>query len=100
MQGLEALRMENIRMIELKGHIDEGNSVSFVRAELLPLGLGYTPFALIIFSINDQPQERGLRLDLDKRAFLDNLDNVDMRTFIERSAARIADFVQERYLSA
>jgi len=93
--------MESIRTIEFEGHIEGGHDIRFDRALLFPLDLGYVPFALIQFSINGKNQTNGLRLDLDKRTFLDLLDNVDnpdMRAFIERSAERIADFVQERFV--
>jgi hypothetical protein len=95
MRELDAPRMENERTIEIQGQIEGGNSVSFDRVKLF----AHSPFALVIYSINGEQQEHGLRLDLDKRVFLDNLDNPHTREIIEQSAERPADFVQERSLS-
>jgi len=50
--------------------------------------------------VNGNLQEFGLRLDLDKRVFLDSLDDPEMQDVLEKTAAGLSDFIQERFVSA
>jgi hypothetical protein len=91
--------MEGIRKIEFGGQIKGSKALTFDRAELLPLEYGYVPLVLIKFSIMGHEQPLGLRLDLDKRAFLDNLDSQEMQDVLEVAAEQIAEFVQENWIA-
>jgi len=92
--------MEGIRTIKLGGQSEGSDRLTFVSAELLPLKYGYVPLVLVRYSVNDNLQEFGLRLDLDERVFLDSLDDPEMQDVLEKSAAELSDFIQERFVSA
>jgi len=62
--------MDNIRSISLEGRIPKRKAITFLRAEIN--AKRRSPFALIHYLYNRSEQEYGLRLDLDKRVFLDH----------------------------
>jgi hypothetical protein len=66
--------METISF-SLRGVVPESEaSVNFTRIELLKEG---SPLAVVWYTVHDDPIERGVRIDLDKRVFLDDLGQTD-----------------------
>ena len=52
-----------------------------------------SPFILVCYEENGYQPEYGLRLDLDKKAFLDHLSNPEADALIKGAASRITDFI-------
>ncbi len=63
-----------VQKIPLKGRIQGGASLRFLSVEVPVEPDRIIPFALVRYSIEDAPQEKGLRLDLDKCTFADHLE--------------------------
>lgn len=78
-----------IRSVDLEGSVAGGASLQFLRAEM---PLEPSPFALIRYSINGQEQRYGLRLDLDKQVFLDDLGDSAKDAIIAGAAPRVMSF--------
>lgn len=77
-----------------------GKVLSFLRAET---SAKYrTPFVLVRYAINGIEQKEGLRLDLDKRAFLDHLEDPSLEASVanfavaEQIAELVGDFLNHR----
>lgn len=83
-----------VRAIDLKGHIPLPNdaAIEFLRAEL-PLARLHSPFALIRYALRGVEQEYGLRLDLDKRVFLDHFDDEELEQVAQNAVLRIVEVV-------
>jgi len=83
--------MAKIRTINLKGHVAGGASIEFLRAEVPETHR--LPFALIRYSLQGVEQEYGLRLDLDKRVFIDHFEDEEKEKTIESAAPKIVEFL-------
>lgn len=82
---------ENISSIHFNGKIKGGASIDFIRAEMTTK---YDlPLALIRYAIQGQEQENGLRLDLDKRVFLDHLEDEEKNKVLDKAAPEIVEVV-------
>jgi len=84
-----------IRTINLKGHIPLPNdsAIEFLRAEMT-LAQYHLPFALVRYALQGVEQEYGLRLDLDKRVFLDHFDDDEKLEQVAQNALpRIVEVV-------
>lgn len=94
-----------IRAIDLKGHIRNGASIEFLRAEL-PAGEYHGPFALIRYALQGVEQDLGLRLDMDKEIFLDHFDEDELEQAARKTIPKIVEVVgaalypQENLISA
>lgn len=66
--------------------------VRFLRAEIPSEP---SPFALVRYAIGDEEQRTGLRLDMDKRVFLDQPEGGESGESLQRAASEIADAVRE-----
>jgi len=65
--------------------------IRFLRVEM---AAGHVaPFALVRYALDGAEQELGLRLDLDKRAFLDHFDQQDIESACTVTAPRIVDYL-------
>ncbi len=83
--------MPEILTIDLKKQIPVQGQVEFLRAET---SAKYrTPFVLVRYALHGAEQKEGLRLDLDKRAFLDHFEDSSLEATVAREAAAIAEFV-------
>ena len=86
--------------IDLKDRVEGGESIEFLRAETS--ATMNTPFVIVWYALDGREQDLGLRLDLDKRVFLDQgvFDDTPRReTFVEHAAPLISGVVG-RYLSS
>jgi hypothetical protein len=63
--------MPRVISIDLSDQVPNGSAVRFLRAEMAADYV--TPFALVRYSLHGKEPEAGLRLDMDKRIFLDDL---------------------------
>jgi hypothetical protein len=79
--------------IDLKGRIKGGSSIEFLRAEMYeePRRI---PSALIRYSVDDVEQAYGLRLDLDKRVFLDHFEDKEKQEAIARAIPEILEILR------
>jgi hypothetical protein len=66
--------------------------VRFLRAEVPSQP---SPFALVRYAIGSEEQALGLRLDMDKRVFLDQPEGGESGESWQRAASEIADAVRE-----
>lgn len=88
-------------IVQLPGSAMKAGNVELVQVELAsPI----SPFALVRYTVDGKLQDYGLRLDLDKRAFVDALDdaetNREVRAFVpDVIDAVIAHQVFERALA-
>lgn len=83
--------MSNVLTVDLKGRVKGGASIEFLRAEMN--GSMVTPFALIRYAVDGIEPKTGLRIDLDKRAILDRLDDPETDAVIERAGPQIAEVI-------
>ena len=91
--------MNTIRIISLKGKIPGWNAIKFLRAEMSTRHR--SPFALIRYSYNRSEPEYGLRLDLDKRVFLDHpFDKEEENKAIDETAPKIVEYLGSVLYSA
>jgi hypothetical protein len=67
--------------------------IQFLRAEVN--ATSYAPFALIRYAIRGNESSKALRLDLDKRAFIDPQD-LDPSQEFKAATAAIASVIAER----
>ena len=85
--------MAEFQRVDLQGCVD-GEPITFLRAEM---SKEYQlPFALIRYSLHGEEQEYGIRLDLDKRVFIDHLQDEQCEEFLEKAAPKIAEFLGAR----
>jgi hypothetical protein len=77
--------------IDLRKRVPGGAAIEFLRVEMA--GIDISPFALIRYKKNGLEQPTGLRLDLDKRSFLDHFENREEERIIEAAAPLIVDLV-------
>jgi len=76
-----------IKSIDLKEIVPQpGPWFSFLRAEWWD---DSSRFVLIRYSLKGKEQELGLRLDLDKRVFLDHMDDPDLDKFVQHQVENI-----------
>jgi hypothetical protein len=64
--------MSKLTWVDLNHQVPDVDGVSFLRAEWWD---ERSHFVLVRFALNGEEQELGLRLDLDKRVFLDHLSD-------------------------
>jgi hypothetical protein len=81
-----------VHTIDLKGYIPNGASIELLRAEV-PVGRYYVPVALVRYSLQGVEQEFGLRLDMDKRAFIDHFEDEELEGIIQQAAPKIVELV-------
>ncbi len=86
--------MDQYIKVELKGRVNGGASIEFLQA--VTSGTFSTPFALVHYAIGGARQDYGLRLDMDKRAFLDHLDDPNQQRVIEYAAPVIVGLISDR----
>jgi hypothetical protein len=67
--------MVTVTSADLRGKLDNFGPVRFLRAEWWKEA---PRFVLLRYAIRGQEQELGLRLDLDKQAILDSLDDDEL----------------------
>lgn len=89
---LDVHTMFEIRTIDLKGRIPGGASIEFLRVET-PVTEHDVPFALIRYALEGVEQEYGLRMDLDKRVFIDHFEGEAKEEVIQRAAPKIVEFL-------
>lgn len=83
--------MPEILTIDLKKQIARKGDLEFLRAET---SAKYrTPFVLVRYALMGAEQKEGLRLDLDKRAFLDHLEDSSLEAAVAKEAQTIASLV-------
>jgi len=76
------------RQVPLPAGLAAGDRVTFVKATVFdnpPL-----PFAIVNYEVAGQLQENGLRMDLDKRVFLDDFEDPAIQEILSSSALRVA----------
>jgi hypothetical protein len=83
--------MADILTIDLRNHVPRGGDIEFLRAETS--AKHRTPFVLVRYALKGQEQTHGLRLDLDKRAFLDHFEDPARESMVVRAAGQIAELV-------
>jgi hypothetical protein len=73
----------------------QGFSVGWVRFLRAEVPSEPSPFALVRYDIEGEEQPTGLRLDMDKRVFLDQPGGGASCENLRRAASEIADAVRE-----
>lgn len=89
--------MADFETINLRGHVPGGGPLEFLVAEV-PIAEHHIPFVLIRYSIAGERQKYALRLDLDKQAFIDHMENSEQEAVARKAARSIAKFLRERAL--
>lgn len=80
-------------IVHLPASAMKAGNVELVQVELAsPI----SPFALVRYTVDGKLQDYGLRLDLDKRAFLDALDDAETNGKIRALVPEVIDAVIER----
>lgn len=90
-----------IKEISLEGQIQGGASLDFLAVEVPFEPDRYIPFALVRYAIDGMPQRQGLRLDLDKRTFADQLKDPERDAVLAAAVDEIVRIVtcRLRYLT-
>ena len=86
-----------VRTIWLE-NIEGDASIEFLRVEKIMGDYRYSPFVLVRYSLNKEEQKYGLRLDLDKKVFLDHLDDQEKEDILQAAAPKIVKFLEESAL--
>lgn len=85
--------MSNPNFVDLKDIAPSSATVQFIRAEVPSQR---SPFIRIYYSLEGHEERFALRLDVDKRVFLDHLENPVDDQFVRRVAPEIANLVSEK----
>jgi hypothetical protein len=86
--------MPEIKSVDLRGKVPDAGSVHFLRAEWK---VPQSRFVIVRFSLNDKEQPLGLRLDLDKRAILDDVQDEETSAAVRARASQIwAEVIKHR----
>lgn len=83
--------MPEILTIDLRKQIPIKGEVEFLRAETS--AKFRTPFVLVRYALKGAEQKEGLRLDLDKCAFLDHFEDSSLEATVATEAPTIAKIV-------
>lgn len=83
--------MAEFRVIELRGEIESVGPVEFLWADMPMVP---SPFAVVHYALHGEEQRLGLRLDMDKRVFLDRPKQVEA-TIVQDRAYKITDYLAE-----
>ncbi len=83
--------MAQILTVDLRGRVEGGHGIEFLRAELN--GSEATPFALVRYALNGEEQRSGFRIDVDKAAFIDRPSDPEQEAVIVRAAPAIVDLL-------
>jgi hypothetical protein len=81
-----------LKNVQLNFDPSGSGKVKFLRAEV-PTGQYYSPFALIRYTLQGVEQNLGLRLDMDKRVFLDHFEDEEKEGVIRKAAPKIVELV-------
>ncbi len=81
------------KTVNLRGRIPDAGTIRFLRAEWIEPN---PHFVLIRFAMGSKEQEYGLRLDLDKRAILDEIGDAETNQLVKERARDIWGLVAER----
>jgi hypothetical protein len=82
--------MTSTRRIEFEGRVEDVGTLRFLRAEWQR---DRSRFVLIRYAVDGHEQPFGLRLDLDKRVFLDSLDNPKVDASVQERIPKILSIV-------
>jgi hypothetical protein len=79
------------KKVDLKGRVPKKGTISFVSADVSANSA--SPLAIVHYEVAGVPQPLGLRLDLDKRVFLDHFDDPGKEKTLVSSASTVASAV-------
>jgi hypothetical protein len=82
--------MASTKKIEFEGRVEDVGTLHFLRAEWQR---DKSRFVLIRYAVDGREQPLGLRLDLDKRIFLDSLDNTEMDASVRERIPKILSII-------
>ncbi len=82
--------MPEIKSIDLRGKIADAGAVHFLRAEWM---VPRSRFVIVRFSLHNKEQPLGVRLDLDKRAILDDVQDEETSAAVKARAQEIWNLV-------
>ena len=82
--------MSETKSITLEGKLEDVGALHFLRVEWQRDG---SRFVLIRCSLDGDEQPLGLRLDLDKRVFLDSLGNPEVDTSVQERIPKILSII-------
>jgi hypothetical protein len=82
--------MQDTKSITLEGKLEDIGTLHFLRAEWQR---DISRFVLIRYSLNGDEQPFGLRLDLDKRVFLDSLDDPKVDESVQERIPEILSII-------
>ncbi|MDX1931202.1 MAG: hypothetical protein SFU56_01215 [Capsulimonadales bacterium] len=83
--------MAEILTIDLKNNTPQGEGIEFIEAQMF--ADRPTPLAVVHYTSHGKYPEYGLRLDLQKRAFLDQPANPKEAGFVRDSALPVAEYI-------
>ena len=81
--------MYSTKTVRFNGSIPRNDAVDFVEAEIFTKP--EIPFAIVRYRLNGKLQPEGLRLDLDKRVFLDHLEEASEEAVAASAAPAIVN---------
>jgi hypothetical protein len=84
------LKMPEIKSIDLRGKVPDAGAVHFLRAEWK---VPQSRFVIVRFALDDKEQPLGVRLDLDKRAILDDVKDEGTSAAVQARAEQIWEIV-------
>lgn len=88
--------MDGFKFIELEGMNVKGQSIEFLNARISDEY--FVPLAVVNYRLNGRDEELGLRLDMNKRAFLDHLTNTNQEEFLQQSAPKIVKYLSDHMI--
>jgi hypothetical protein len=82
--------MPDIKSVDLRGKIPDAGAVHFLRAEWK---VPQSRLVIVRFALDNKEQLLGLRLDLDKRAILDDVKDEETSAAVKARAEQIWNIV-------
>ena len=90
--------MGKFRRIDLSKAVPQSGPLRFLYADIS--ANTQVPFATVYYASDGRKERYGLRLDLDKRAFLDHFDDEEKQHALIGSASAILSAVTARFSEA
>lgn len=83
--------MSKFWRIDLREHVSSDGPIEFLYAEVSAPSTG--PLAIVHYADEGKEQQYGLRFDMDKRVFIDHLDDPEKDGAITASADTVATVI-------
>lgn len=89
--------MLGVQCIDLRNKVRDTQPFAFLTVDFP--GTSASPFALVHYSLDGDEQKLGLRLDVQKVAFLDHFDDASREAIVQQAAPKIVEILRNSHRS-